>query len=66
MSDSLLIEVLIAAVLAAIVWVVLSGVALVGLVALVVLALCGVTLLVDRRRARVVPRLHPRMRRRLR
>lgn len=61
--NPLFVDVAAAVVLAALVVLLVSGVAMVALIAALVLAVCGVTLLIDRRRARVVgPR---RLRRRL-
>ena len=55
----LYIDLLIAIIVAALVVIVISGVATVGLIAAIVLAACGVSVLIDRRRAR-----HPRRPRR--
>ncbi|HWD74247.1 MAG TPA: hypothetical protein VG371_03865 [Solirubrobacteraceae bacterium] len=49
----LVFDILIAVVVAAVVVIVLSGVATVGLIAALVLAACGISVLIDRRRARL-------------
>jgi hypothetical protein len=60
--NPLVIDILIAVIVAGLVVIVISGVATVGLIAALVLAGCGISVLIDRRRAR-----HPkRLRRRLR
>ena len=50
--NSLLIDFLVAVIVAAVVVIVISGVATVGLIALLVLAACGASVLVDRLRLR--------------
>jgi amino acid transporter len=57
--NSLFIDFLVAVIVAALVVIVISGVATVGLIAALVLVACGVSVLIDRRRAR-----HPRRPRR--
>jgi Flp pilus assembly protein TadB len=59
--NSRVFDFLIAVIVAALIVIVISGVATVGLVALLVLAACGVSVLIDRRRARHSER--PRRRR---
>jgi Flp pilus assembly protein TadB len=59
--NSRVFDFLIAVIVAALIVIVISGVATVGLVALLVLAACGVSVLIDRRRARHSKR--PRRRR---
>ncbi len=60
--NSLLIDFLLAVIVAALVVIVISGVATVGLIAGLVLAACGVSVLIDRRRARHPKRLRRRAR----
>ena len=60
--NSLFIDFLVAVIVAALVVIIISGVATVGLIALLVLAGCGVSLLIDRRRARHPRRLRRRAR----
>lgn len=55
-SRPLLIDLLIAAVIAAVVVVLAGGVALSAALAVVALALCGITVVVDRRRAQRLTR----------
>jgi hypothetical protein len=62
--NPLFIDFLIAVIVAALVVIIISGVATVGLIAAIVLAACGVSLLIDRWRAR--PRQPKRLRRRAR
>lgn len=57
--NSLLFDFLVAVIVAALVVIIISGVATVGLIAVIVLAVCGASVLIDRRRAR-----HPRRPRR--
>jgi hypothetical protein len=59
--NRLVFDILIAIIVASVLVIVLSGVATVGLIAVLVLAACGISVLIDRRRAR--PR---RLRRRAR
>ena len=60
--NPLYIDFLIAVTVAALVVIIISGVATVGLIAALVLAVCGVSLLIDRRRARHPKRLRRRAR----
>ena len=58
----LVIDILIAVIVAGVVVIVVSGVATVGLIAVLVLAGCGISVLIDRRRARRPERLRRRLR----
>jgi hypothetical protein len=60
--NPLVFDILIAIIVAAVVVIVLSGVATVGLIAALVLAACGISVLVDRRRARLPRRPRRRAR----
>ncbi len=58
----LFIDFLVAVIVAALLVIVISGVATLGLIAALVLAVCGVSLLIDRRRGRRLQRLRRRPR----
>ena len=58
----LFIDFLVAVIVAALLVIVISGVATLGLIAALVLAVCGVSLLIDRRSARRLQRLRRRPR----
>jgi hypothetical protein len=58
----LVIDLLVAVIAAALVVIIISGVATVGLIAALVLLACGVSLLIDRRRARHLGRHRRRAR----
>jgi Flp pilus assembly protein TadB len=60
--NPLLIDFLLAVIVAALVVIIISGVATVGLIAALVLLACGVSVLIDRRRARRPKRLRRRAR----
>ena len=60
--NPLVIDFLVAVIVAALIVIIVSGVATVGLIAALVLVACGVSVLIDRRRARGPRRLRRRAR----
>ena len=60
--NPLVIDFLVAVIVAALIVIIVSGVATVGLIAALVLVACGVSVLIDRRRARRPRRLRRRAR----
>lgn len=60
--NPLFIDFLIAVMVAAVLVIIIAGVATLGLIALVALAVCGISLLIDRRRGRGSRRVSRRVR----